>query len=100
SVPQPTRTSLAYDSQGDLAAVPSARHDDDAIDEAHAEIHVHRPGRLEKALHIRIVNRLDTQDVRPGRQAAGREIALRVQRERPDHRAARHVEGHDVRAED
>src|SRR6266446_3308847 len=98
--PDSGRASLAHGLDGHLAALSSARHDDHTIEEGDTKIDVHGARRVEEAVRIRVVDRLDANDVRAGRQASDRELALRIQREAADHRSGRRVEGDDMRAED
>src|SRR5438105_2295086 len=71
-----------------------------AVDDEHdAEIEPDAGRAAEEAVRVGVVERLDANDVRAGRQTADREAALIVEREAADHRSIRRIERDDVRAE-
>ena len=55
--------------------------------------------RVEEAVDVAVVQRLDAQHVRPGLEAGDHEAAVVAQREAADQRAGARVERDDVRAE-
>src|SRR5918994_1817987 len=81
-----------------LRSAPT-RDDHEALVERGLEIHI--DSRLvEKALNLRIVERLDPEDVRAGPEAGDDELACLLEREIADEMAGARIVGDDVRAED
>src|SRR3954452_15624617 len=87
-----------YDLQRDFSTVAASRHGHGAVEERHAEIKVHLPRAVEETIDIGVVERLDADPVRTGREPANRKLSLRVQREASDHGPGRRIECDHVRA--
>src|SRR5947209_8458152 len=84
----------------EYAARASTRRHEQAVVVRHPEVQVHRIIRLEEALYIAIVERLDANDLRTRRQSRDLKVSLRIHREPANQLAGVRIERHDVRAED
>src|SRR5215203_5982536 len=76
-----------------------ARDDHETLVKRGLEIHI-ESRLIEKALDLRIVERLDPEDVRAGPEAGDDELAGLLEREIADEIAGARIVGDDVRAED
>src|SRR5262249_51785598 len=93
------RGSLADHRHINAAAVAAPGDYDQPVEQHHTEIEIDWLPAVEEAVGIGIVERLDTDDLRTGRQPGDGELAERVEREAGDELARRQVEDDHVRRE-